>query len=175
MSVLEGRVAVDWRTLSGEDFLKTRKALGLTQMELARDIGVSHKTLMRWETLPGVMPSLAKVVLALLMTPPAHVPGGVPAAGRIDTPQDEDAPITPQKIRDIRLKRRLTRARMAEILGVSTTTLDKWISGVYAPGGPATICLRLLDEYGPSALTSGIRVREDQVEDAVNDCKGEAV
>lgn len=136
-SALCGVVSADWRSLTGEQFLQTRKALGLTQPEIAAELGVSNKTVMRWETQPETLPPLAKIVLSAVRN------------SLEETPASPDISTTSQLLKKIRKEQGLTRRDLAELLGVSLSCVDKWMSGETKAKGPALICLRLIACYGP--------------------------
>ncbi|MGH7744290.1 MAG: helix-turn-helix domain-containing protein [Candidatus Dormibacteria bacterium] len=61
-------------------------------------------------------------------------------------------------IRRLRLSLGMTRRRMAELLGVSESTVGMWESGVRSPGGPSRKMLERLAKEG-SAVKVDIRSR----------------
>ena len=51
----------------------------------------------------------------------------------------------PEEIAEIRKKYNLTQKRLAEVLDVSSRTVEAWETGVNSPSGPATRLLNLLE------------------------------
>jgi len=130
----------------GQHLRKKRFSAGLRQLEAARILGVSNRTLSLWET-DRVYPAWAfqPRLTAYLGYDPFNDPtlgspkGNEPSCVAFLSP---DAPVTiGQKIRQYRLKLRKTRKQLASELGVSVKTLWGWETNRWQPSPK---CIKLL-------------------------------
>ena len=130
----------------GQHLRKKRFSAGLRQLEAARILGVSNRTLSLWE-IDRVYPAWAfqPRLTAYLGYDPFNDPtlgspkGNEPSCVAFLSP---DAPVTiGQKIRQYRLKLRKTRKQLASELGVSVKTLWGWETNRWQPSPK---CIKLL-------------------------------
>ncbi len=169
------RGEIDWPAYTPHAVAALREKLGLTQDGLALLLKVSPKTVLRWETESGSIPSTAAIALCVLeklddgvfdlMNPDAahltvmeskareDAEGGIfkssiHAAGTCVAPEV----FGPTEIKILRDRFRLSRKAFAELLEVSPSTVDKWEGGSVTPKGPALAILKLVWVHGIEVL-----------------------
>jgi len=62
--------------------------------------------------------------------------------------------ITPQKIKAIRMREKVSQPIFAGYLNVSKNLVSDWERGVKSPGGPALRLLSIVDKHGLDSLVS---------------------
>ena len=157
-----------WPRYTSSEVLGIRKRFKMNQEEFGKFLNVSNKTIMRWEMADDLIPPLAHIVLCMLsnLEDLAFVmmqskDGRDGESQRIQDlwlssmrTEAEPAPevFKPADVKTLQRKLKMTRGEFSDLLGVSTATVDKWESGVYAPGGAAQNLLKALWVYGPKVV-----------------------
>ena len=161
----------EWPNYRSEDLLKLRKRFKLTQKDFGKLLGVSYKTILRWEGDDDVIPPTANIALCvldklgsdifMLMNKDFHrfrlEPVDSPRcettlkARTLQASQPDD--FDGETIKMLRQRLNLSRKDFACLLGVSLSTTDKWECGAVKPKGPALLILQILWKDGQEALS----------------------
>jgi len=172
--------AIDWPEYGPEDIVKLRERFNLTQEALAALLGVSPKSVLRWETEGESIPTPIRISLCTLdrlgdglfdlmkgtrsliefsrsLTGQNLTRGTNSAAYSIECKRRDMGNPVPMNfdkgaVSDLQGRLRMNRREFAQALGVSQSTVDKWKSGAVAPSGSALTLLKILWLQGASAL-----------------------
>lgn len=117
----------------GEHLKRRRLDLGKTQKEVAREIGVSHKTYEYWEQGRTAEPEIR------------HYPAIVRFLGYDPAPPDPTVSIG-ERLRAARRARGLSRKKLAKLIGIDESTLWKWEQRG-KQGRPARRVMRAVEEF----------------------------
>ena len=169
------RGEIDWPEYKPEEVAALREKLGLTQDGLAALLKVNPKTIQRWETEEGSIPSTALIALCTLEKlredvftlmdedkPRFTLMQSVireeePAQSLDDAHPRRSNPPPPESfgkedVKTLQARLKLSCQAFADLLGVSISTVEKWESGSVTPRGPALTVLKLLWTHGADVL-----------------------
>jgi DNA-binding transcriptional regulator YiaG len=127
---------------------RLRARLNLTQIQLARRLGLSHSSVAKWEVgrmSPG--PKAAALLQALdvpsaaVAQQPSEQATASPRKGRRFKP-------TPAVIKRVRARIAVTQAELAVLLGVSHSAVAKWEVGSISPRFQTAAALQALEGIG---------------------------
>jgi DNA-binding transcriptional regulator YiaG len=169
------RGEIGWPEYKPADVLALRQRLGLTQEAMGLLLKVSPKTVLRWETVEGVMSTTTVIALfvldklrdeifdlmkddtqqfrllqvAIKESAPGYFLGDLLPAGDPNAPPEA---FGKDEIKTLKARLGLSRREFAELLGVSVNTMDKWEGGSVIPKGPSLAILKLLWTHGADIL-----------------------
>ncbi len=176
---LTGRI--EWPEYGPDAIVKIRERFDLTQEALAALLGVSPKSVLRWETAGESIPTPTRIALCVLDRLGDGVfdlmkgerslidfsrslsgdrdltrgPGS--AVYNFEQQRQKTNSHIPERfdqhaVADLQNRLRMNRREFAEALGVSQSTIDKWKSGAVEPSGSALTLLKILWQQGAAAL-----------------------
>ena len=165
------RGEIGWPEYKPADVTALRERFGLTQVGLGLLLRVSPKTVLRWESVEGSIPTTAVIALFTLdklreeifQMMNEDIPRFrlVPAAGSKSDPErllGDWMSVPPpetfgkEEVKALRDRLRLTLPELAELIGVSSSTMEKWERGIVTPKGPSLALLKLLWTHGAGLL-----------------------
>jgi len=127
---------------------RLRARLKLTQIQLARRLGLSHSSVAKWEAgrmRPGPKATASLQTLdvpsAAVAQQPSTQAAASPRKGRQFKP-------TPAVIKRVRARIAVTQAELAVLLGVSHSAVAKWEAGRISPRFQMAAALQALESIG---------------------------
>ncbi len=169
---------ISWPQYGAAEIIRLRERHSLTQEALGRLLGVSAKTVLRWETEGETVPQPVHIALAALdrmgegifelmsgtgsfrelessLSPAPGLVRGF-ETGRRPAPSPEEASVpetfTGQTVRELRARLRMSVRDFAAALGVATSTVSKWESGEMLPRGASLTLMQILWQHGSTVL-----------------------
>lgn len=158
---------LQWPIYRSEDIVKLRERWNLTQSQLGDLLGVSRKSIIRWETTAENLPCTVRIALCVLdklgedvfklmdkgikrftLCPIDNEKDEPPRLSPLDLPHEFDG----ETIKALRQRLRLSQKDFADLLGISLSTVTKWELGAVSPKGPALMILKILWRDGKDTL-----------------------